>query len=378
MSAENRGLDQAVRKMLVELGEELDKSKGLDSSAKGLAFWLRESNLKKMDDAYLSLQLAETSFRKPVGRIFQVAPSNVDLLFTYTWALALLTGNTITTKLGSKIDSTSLDPVLEILNRVLQRHPGLGKRTEFFSADRQDPRIPKEIEKSDLILAWGSDDTIQKLQSHASSVGKTFVGFPHRFSCALINVDLWRESNEREQANLLARFVSEVSAFDQGACTSPKTLFVVGNRHNREFFVDRISQSEIDFSANQASGYLRFVNKVRLQQESGLRAPVPVGATKKLELIRGVQKISQVSENRCVLGMLPLIDLDSIEELAMVMDREIQTLSIWGYGTSEVASKIARHGVQPLRMVRIGSTHSFNFVWDGINLLSTFSWPQQL
>ena len=371
------GLNSSVSQMLLDFGEQLGRSKEVDASARGLAFWLREANLENLKVAFTTLQSSEMSVRRPLGHIFQIAPSNVDLLFLYTWSLALLTGNSISTKLGSKIDSASLNPVIKILDGVLSRHPVPAGMTNFFSANRHDPRIQEEIGYCDAVVGWGSDETIEMLRHSATQAGKAFLGFPHRFSCALINADLWRESDGTGQSNLLTRFMSEVSAFDQGACTSPKTLVVVGRRENRLDFIESLSRKELAFTSNEASGYLRFVNKVRFQQESGLRSPILVGSNRFLDLIRGIERVSQVSEMRCVMGMLPLIELDSLDQLSPVLDRQLQTLSVWGFEPFSVSNLLANSGRYPIRTVRIGATHSFDFVWDGVNLLADFTWPQR-
>lgn len=372
-----QAFNDRVIEMLIDFGLQLGKGLEVDRSARGLSFWLRESNLRSIENSFLALQSSELSLRRPVGRIFQIAPSNVDLLFLYTWALALLTGNSISTKLGSKVDEGSLKPVMEILDSVLLKYPEATRVTEFFWSDRQDPRIRKEIERCDLVIGWGSDATIKKLRLDAVQADKRFLGFPHRFSCALVNADFWAESGEREQSNFLLRFVSEIAAFDQGACTSPKSLIVVGRKDNRLRFTQSLSEEEVKTTSNNALGYLRFVNKVRLYHESEVFLPIPVEANQGIELLQGIEKVSQVSEERCVLGMVPLIELDSIDALASVIDRPLQTLSVWGYEPIWVSNVLADNGIHPLRTVRIGSTHNFDTVWDGTNLLAGFTWPQR-
>ena len=370
------GFSSEAKEVITVFAERLRTIDLTNGSNKALAFWLRESNIQRMENSYLSLQSLESSVRRPVGQIFQIAPSNVDLLFLYVWSIAFLLGNSITTKLGSRLDSELVAPVIETLLSVLDEFEGQATKNLFVAWDREDPQILDQIRRADLVVGWGSDATIKNLRKLSVEADSDFLGFPHRFSCSLVNADLLHELDVFQRNVFLRRFVSELSEFDQGACTSPKALVLVGQAQNRVEFLDALRHEESTVAPQQESGYLRFVNKILLVQDSLLELPLSPVVNPGVEVIRGFDNVQQINDLRCVLGILPIVELENVGSLDAVLNRPIQTLSIWGFNSDEIQEQLSFSGIHPLRLVRVGATHSFDFMWDGNNLISAFSWPQ--
>ena len=65
-----------------------------DPATVSVAYWLRKANLARLAEEHAQRAATETDvLRVPVGRVLHLAPSNVDTLFLYSWALAYLCGN---------------------------------------------------------------------------------------------------------------------------------------------------------------------------------------------------------------------------------------------------------------------------------------------
>ena len=57
-----------------------------------LAFWMRKSNISQIINEFQArIQLNEVLV--PRGLTFHIAPSNVDSIFLYSWALSMIVGN---------------------------------------------------------------------------------------------------------------------------------------------------------------------------------------------------------------------------------------------------------------------------------------------
>jgi acyl-CoA reductase-like NAD-dependent aldehyde dehydrogenase len=74
-----------------------------DPASVALAYWLRPAQLARLAEEHARRAATEPDvLRVPVGRVLHLAPSNVDTLFVYTWALAFLCGNASVVRLSQE------------------------------------------------------------------------------------------------------------------------------------------------------------------------------------------------------------------------------------------------------------------------------------
>ena len=79
-----------------------------DPASVAVAYWLRRGQLARLADEQARRAAAEPDVvRVPVGRVLHLAPSNVDTLFIYSWALAYLCGNASVVRLSQEPVSSS-------------------------------------------------------------------------------------------------------------------------------------------------------------------------------------------------------------------------------------------------------------------------------
>jgi hypothetical protein len=73
-------------------------------------------------------------------------------------------------------------------------------------------------------------------------------------------------------------------------------------------------------------------------------------------------------------GTFPQVRLDSLDELAPLLQRQDQTLTYFGFTADEMmslAERLGGHGID--RMVPLGRALEFATVWDGYDLLREFT-----
>lgn len=87
---------------------------------------------------------------------------------------------------------------------------------------------------SDLVVAYGSDDTIHSLATMRG--GLPFVGYGHRVSFGMVLPD----ANLKEAAEGLAL---DTLLYDQGGCLSPQTIFVVGESGRAADFAQALAKA---------------------------------------------------------------------------------------------------------------------------------------
>src|SRR5258705_4203834 len=90
-----------------------------DAASVALAYWLRRSSVDRLTEAFNQRQQLEpNSVFVPAGRVFHVAPGNVDTVFVYSWALAYLCGNQSIVRVSGE-RSEILSALLSILAELM-------------------------------------------------------------------------------------------------------------------------------------------------------------------------------------------------------------------------------------------------------------------
>ena len=89
-----------------------------DAASVAVAFWLRRAQLARLKADFEQAGKANpTVVRVPVGRVFHIAPSNVDTLFVYSWALSYLCGNANVVRVSQDLGPIVL-AMLDVFSRA--------------------------------------------------------------------------------------------------------------------------------------------------------------------------------------------------------------------------------------------------------------------
>ena len=133
------------------------------SEVYSLAFFLREGSLRKLKQEWLA-SVPGNCTAMPRGRVFHIAPANVEVMFVYSWVISMLCGNANIVRIPSK-PSRIIDILCESMSEALKDFPEIAA-TQFGVSYEADNVITKALsEISQVRIIWGGDETVKGMRS---------------------------------------------------------------------------------------------------------------------------------------------------------------------------------------------------------------------
>lgn len=363
---------------VIEFLNDLSKELMMSREAKAfpdivtLGFWLRKSSIMKLKERFVSINGIQ------IGRgvAFHIAPSNVPVNYAYSLFTGLICGNANVVRIPTK-DFPQVGIINKAIRATLEKHKEIKPYIVLARYGRE-----KEINDllssiCDVRIIWGGDATIAELRNSSLKARATEVTFADRYSLAVIDSEKYMElvsSSEDIKASdhIASEFYNDTYLSDQNACTSPRVVVWTGNKKDeaKEKFwnsIHALVKKKYYFQAIQG------VDKLSLEYIAEASNPGQMKEIKRID-----NRLVRVQVN----GMKPVLmdyrgnsgyfyeyDCDDILEIRDFCDNtHCQTIGLIG-DKSIVAPLLASgiHGVD--RVVPVGHTMDFDFIWDGYNLL---------
>jgi len=340
-----------------------------------LGFFLRRTEL----DRAIAGVSEESSrvLRFPRGTVFHVPPANVDTIFVYSWALSALAGNANVVRISSR-SAGAADAVLDALNTTLETaHPAIAQTQRMVTYGRDDAVTAELSLGCDLRVIWGGDGSVTDIRRHPLRPWARDLTFPDRSSFAVLSAKSWQAATPQRKREVAIGLYNDSYWFDQAACSSPRTLYWVGDpgpaaAAQRELF--ELLSAVIDEKAHQVDAAMAVQKRVSTY---GLAVE---GAAKRVTFSGNAIATVELADPGLIprrwlgVGTFPQARVDSLAELVRIVERRDQTVSHFGFTAEELtgfARAVAGRGVD--RFVPIGDALSFASVWDGYDLLREFS-----
>jgi hypothetical protein len=341
-----------------DLSQCLRRGKKEFPSLLSLGFWLRSANIASKTDA--------ARVRSPVGVVFHVVPSNVPTVGVFSWLLALLMGNPSVVRLPSQTSEEQAE-LLRVVSHViaLPQHAPIRSRTRFCRYERQEAFTRWFSDRCALRVVWGGDSSVESIRKIPLNAQAQEVVFPDRRSILLIESTWLEQSTPAERRVTYDRLSVDLTTFAQLACSSPSLLVWVGAPSSslRAELFNRVFKK---FSDPASLSVNRFLNA---QLNAALVPDVD------FEIFRGVS-VSRFSAPVHLpfvgFGMLSEWVVDDLSSFLSV-DWSIQTLVFVGDHKSDLRSSLQGSTCRVDRIVSPGQALSFDWFWDGFDLLSLFS-----
>ncbi|MDT8910279.1 acyl-CoA reductase [Amycolatopsis sp. PS_44_ISF1] len=343
-----------------------------------LGFFLRKGELAQ---ALSTLETAGPALRFPRGLVFHVPPANVDTIFVYSWALSALAGNHNVVRVSSR-SAGAAEAVLEALNAALSEvdpatAAAISATQCMVTYDRSDEISGALSLAADLRVIWGGDRSVAALRKYPLAPHARDLTFPDRSSFAIASVRGWQSASPAGRKAAAEGFYNDSYWFDQAACSSPRTVFWVG-----------------DAAGAETSGR-ELRERLAAVIEAKQHVTEPAMAVQKRVSAYGAAAdglVSSIAFDGNGLATLELTDatvmprewlgagtfatarVDSLAELVPAVLRQDQTVTQFGFtheALVEFATALAGRGVD--RIVPFGSALTFSGVWDGYDLLAEFS-----
>ncbi|GAA3861301.1 acyl-CoA reductase [Saccharothrix violaceirubra] len=338
-----------------------------------LGFFLRRGEITK---ALARLETGSADvLRFPRGLVFHVPPANVDTIFVYSWALSALAGNPNVVRISSR-SAGAASTVIDALNEALAEADPVIARTQRMVTYGRDDAVTAALSGAcELRVIWGGDASVRTLRQFPLKPSARDVTFPDRASFAAVSVVGWRAATPEQRHDAVVGFYNDSYWFDQAACSSPRTLFWVGDasRAERDEFTTLLASvtAAKNFVVEPAMAVQKRVSAYGVAAEGHATEIRFTGnAVATLELASP----DDVPREWLGVGTFPQATLDSLADLGRIVGRKDQTLSAFGFDRAELVEFVRSLGGRGIdRVVPFGKALDFAAIWDGYDLLAEFS-----
>ena len=329
-----------------------------------LGFWIRKSSMMKLKEKY---DFTDSNIHIGRGVVFHIAPSNVPVNYAYSLFTGLIMGNANIVRIPSK-DFPQVKIINDAINQALEEFDDLRPYVNLVRYDRNTAINDYFSSISDVRVVWGGDATIAELRKSAIPPRATEITFADRYSLAVIDSDEYLSvENKSRIAN---DFYNDTFLTDQNACTSPRIVVWTGNKieeAKKEFWENLYSLVKTKYTFQPIMG----INKLT----SSYMAAAVIGGTKvektndnmivRVKLDKVCSDIMEFKDNS---GYFFEYDCKDILELKdLCNNTHCQTIGF--LGNKDAIFPLISSGIKGVdRVVPIGKTMDFDFIWDGYNL----------
>lgn len=347
-----------------------DKASRLYPDVVTFAFFCRKGNLQKLKETYV-----KADNRLGRGVLFHIAPSNVPINFGYSLVAGLLAGNNNIVRVSSK-DFPQVDLIIRHMHVLYEEYREVASRIALVRYDRSSDATMFFSSFCDIRVIWGGDKTIAIIRKSEIPPRAFDVCFADRYSIAAIRPQAVLDATEQEMARLAEAFYNDTYLFDQNACSAPHVIFWEKSealKEAKECFWNAVHEYTKEkynlqavLSVDKLTAFYRQAVKMNVEVEP--RSDNYVVRTHLLELPKDIDAF------RCAGGYFSEYDMDSLNDISTVVTRKYQTLAYYGFSQEELCNFVRSNKVYGIdRIVPIGETTAFSFIWDGYNLIDIFS-----
>lgn len=359
--------DDSVIEFLDYLSKALMKSREAKAypDVVTLGFWMRKSSVFKLKKRF---EVEGSDVKIGRGVAFHVAPSNVPVNYAYSLLSGLLTGNANIVRVPSKDF-----PQVTIINNAIKKALGVCPDIKPYICLVRYGRDQKVNDLfssfADTRIIWGGDNTIAEIRKSPIGPRAGEIAFADRYSLAVIDSEKYMAVEDK--GRFAEQFYNDTYLSDQNACTSPRLIVWMGGRKEeaKELFwklehdlVKKKYQFQPIMGINKlSSSYLMAVAKkgTRIEDHEDnyiVRVNIP-------------KTDSEMMKHKDNSGYFFEYDCDDILEIRdLCNNTHCQTIGF--LGEKETIMPLLSSGIKGVdRVVPIGKTMDFDFIWDGYNLV---------
>lgn len=330
------------------------------------AFWIRKGSISKLKDQYLQ---KGGNIRLGRGVAFHIAPSNVPVNYAYSLVAGLLCGNANVVRIPSKEF-----PQVEIINDAFEKvlntdaYQHMRGYICLIRYGREQAINDYLSQLCDVRVIWGGDGTIAEIRKSPLKPRAGEVTFADRFSIAVIDSDAYMAIEDKHRT--AEDFYNDTYFSDQNACTSPRIVVWTGDKtaEAKQIFWEKLHDVVVrkyQFQSIQAVNKLTSAYLLAATHDGVSVVPHADNLIVRCALASLPEDLMDWKDNS---GYFFEYDCTDITELgAFCNDTRCQTVAY--IGDTDMLRPLLDTGVKGIdRVVPVGKTMDFNFVWDGYNL----------
>lgn len=342
-----------------------------------LAFWLRKSNLLQLKKE--NERLFDTSFfhLSPLGRVFHICPANVDTMFIYSLAVSVLMGNKNLLRLSSRMDAPHVTALFTLLNESIEANQLFASYINIISYDHSDDVSNYISARSSARVIWGGDKTIGTFKKFTVSPRTKDIVFADRVSMLCINCKTYLGLSEEENKAFCHNFFNDGYTFDQMGCSSPQTIYFLGNDDDYKSCVKKMQESlpvylREKYATDMFS--LASLKLNRIADDSIDGTIVKATGDNYITLVQLDNEVDESGLHGCGGGYFYSKRITHINELSRLKKAKVQTVSYFGLSEKEKQSLLGLANGEGIdRIVPLGTALNFHYIWDGYNLFDELS-----
>jgi hypothetical protein len=337
-----------------------------------LAFWMRKSQLQKLQQEFASLSTQDTLL-VPRGVVFHGPPANVDTIFVYSWLFSVLAGNRNIVRLSTR-SSEQVETICQVYNELLASAPEAVRQSTVMVRYGHDAAITGALSAACQVrVIWGGDGAINNIRSVPIPPRSKEITFADRYSWSVIAAEAYLRAHDAKKNEIASQFYLDIYSFSQMACSSPRILVWHGGESQCQEaggeFMRRL-RDEITRRSHVADVSVA-MRKLLFSCEASLDQPVSAMQSYGNELtILQLDALSRMNRDHCGGGLLFQCYLSDLEQLVEYFDGRDQTLTYFGFekeAMQSLARKLNGRGLD--RIVPIGQALNFHRFWDGYDLM---------
>jgi hypothetical protein len=304
--------------------------------------------------------------------VFHVPPTNVDTIFVYSWALSLLCGNANIVRVSER-RSDSADQLLDVIHALLKSVPDLLDSQIFVGMSHDDPSFGELSHGCNVRVLWGGDAAIVALRRHALAPHGIELTFPDRSSFVALKATALTAASPGALNQMIESITNDVWWFDQAACSSPRTVVIVGQPED-------VTGAQVALwgalSAHAQSRGVSVDPSMSVERRVSLYdAAMSVGG--ELDFSHtgiGVLRTSEPIRTWMGAGGFAELVVTNLEDIVPLLQTKDQTMTHFGFERSELLRLVQSLGGRALdRVVPVGHALSFDRYWDGYDLLASLT-----
>jgi hypothetical protein len=342
-----------------------------------LAYWLRKGNIRPVISDFCNT-IGENEVVVPRGVAFHIAPSNVDTIFLYSWALSMLAGNINIVRV-SQSHSEQITLLFDVIRECIkfERYDEVAGKNIILTY-KHDENISTFLSKrADIRILWGGDETISTIRSLPSKPTTKDIAFADKFSYCVIKATAYLQLTEEKCREIGRLFFNDAYWFDQMACSSPRIVYFIGDVADCEAasskfwenIADELKQRRVVDTMPIAMNKLVFLYESVLE-DINLINPRNFEYNKP-SVVRIIANDRHIPSEHCGGGFFFECFLDKLNDLLFIVQPKDQTVTHFGFEKKDLQSFILSVGGKGVdRVVPVGQAMSFSPVWDGYVLLS--------
>lgn len=342
------------------------------------AFFCRKAHLYQMRSSY------EASLAPLLGRglVFHIAPSNVPINFAYSLISALLAGNASIVK-ASSLDFSQTRLVCAAIQTLLDlpQNSWLASYLCVLTYPREKQTLTEYFSAlCDVRITWGGDETIARVRKAALPPHAFDVTFADRYSLLVLQAEAVLALNADQLSKAAQGFYNDTYLTDQNACTAPRLIYWLheGDKASlsaaQQCFwkaVHAYTAPRYPFPDVVAVDKLTALYRAAILLPDAHRRPMDDNLITRIQV---GELSSRVVEVRAAGGLFLEYEDTSLTPLASIVQRKFQTLSYLGIDPQKLQAFVMDYGLRGIdRIVPLGHTQDFSFLWDGYDLIRTLS-----